>query len=1023
MLARSMASFAFDNRTRQKVRDRRPSRRRAHKRAGARFERLEMRSMLSAVSWIGPATGGNWDVAANWSGHTVPGAGDTVTVNTGATAATIVVRPGDSEAIASLTTGANDSLSLRGGVLSVSATCTLKGPIDVTLAGARATLDYGVLAVAGAAALNDSIDVSLADGYSPGSFDNFQPLLFGSRTGTPTVTVPAAEADFLTSTSLYVVPAGSKSITVTTAADDMGGAIAGQTTLRDAIAAANASANPIELIDFDIPTGDSGYSNSAHVWTISATAALPALTGHAIIDATTQPGYVGKPVVQLSGASAGSGVDGLDLNGGHSRVSGLVINQFKGDGIHLSNAGYDTITADYLGTDPTGATASPNGANGVELTGASNSFIGQAVPGAGNLISGNTADAVFVDAASSQNVVAGNLIGTNATGETGLGNTVNGVEIRGFDNTVGGTTSAARNVVSSNGAFGIFLNAFNPADPAVPSAYDNLVEGNLVGTDATGSNPLGNAADGVELQSGTYGNTIGGTAPGADNVIAASSGHYSGLVVDTTSHNNTIEGNFIGTNAAGASLGNPGGVYIFGPDNTIGGNAPGAANTIANNIYGVVIDGGAQNLISRNSIFANTALGIDLFSGGNNNQAAPVLAAAYSGAGTTVSGSLTSAANTTYTVEFFANPAGTSQGQTYLGTTTVTTGAGGVADFNVTLPSALTANEPVVTATATDPANNTSAFSNAVTAQPGRPAGITSAASATFLIGQSHSFTVTTVGSPTPVLSESGVLPSDIKFVDNGNGTATLSGTPSLADFGVYTVTVTAHNGVGNDATQSFTLTVGLATQNENFLASVYLSILHRPIDEASLEYWSRRLDQGLPRSQVVSAIDHSAEYYAKIIITPAYEAYLGRAPDSAGVAWWTLLMEFGLTDEELDANFLASPEFYQHNGGTNQGWIDGLYEQVLGRPADQQGGTYWLRQLNRGESRYDIALGFETSQEVEAQRVTNDYQTFLGRQPSAKELDNWLDQLPFRATDEDVITALVSSAEYYQEHSGKLSH
>ncbi len=86
---------------------------------------------------------------------------------------------------------------------------------------------------------------------------------------------------------------------------------------------------------------------------------------------------------------------------------------------------------------------------------------------------------------------------------------------------------------------------------------------------------------------------------------------------------------------------------------------------------------------------------------------------------------------------------------------------------------------------------------------------ITSASSTTFTAGTAGSFTVTTTGTPTPSLSETGTLPSGITFHDNGNGTATLSGTASAA--GTFPITITASNGIGSAATQSFTLTVNQA--------------------------------------------------------------------------------------------------------------------------------------------------------------------------------------------------------------------
>ena len=105
--------------------------------------------------------------------------------------------------------------------------------------------------------------------------------------------------------------------------------------------------------------------------------------------------------------------------------------------------------------------------------------------------------------------------------------------------------------------------------------------------------------------------------------------------------------------------------------------------------------------------------------------------------------------------------------------------------------------------------------------QTNQASAITSAASITFTLSQPGSFTVTTTGSPTPSLTESGSLPTGVTFTDNMNGTATLAGTPG--SFGTFSITITAHNGVGTDATQSFTLTVGQAPSMTSANGAIFL--------------------------------------------------------------------------------------------------------------------------------------------------------------------------------------------------------
>ena len=123
------------------------------------------------------------------------------------------------------------------------------------------------------------------------------------------------------------------------------------------------------------------------------------------------------------------------------------------------------------------------------------------------------------------------------------------------------------------------------------------------------------------------------------------------------------------------------------------------------------------------------------------------------------------------------------------------------------------------TFTVTDNANLTDPTppTRTITVNNTQAAAITSAGSTTFAVGTAGTFTVTTTGTPTPALSETGALPSGVTFNDNGNGTATLGGTPAAGTAGSYPITIKAHNGVGTDASQSFTLTVNGGSGSSNF--------------------------------------------------------------------------------------------------------------------------------------------------------------------------------------------------------------
>ena len=229
-----------------------------------------------------------------------------------------------------------------------------------------------------------------------------------------------------------------------------------------------------------------------------------------------------------------------------------------------------------------------------------------------------------------------------------------------------------------------------------------------------------------------------GTAPASRNVISGNAG--AGIQLNNTT-NNQIFGNFIGTDISGGlPLGNSGnGISALGSsnNNSIGGTIAGAGNTIVFNNKGISISGGTGNAVLGNSIFSNTGLGIDLSDdgsvtandpcdvdmGANNLQNFPDLTSAQpAGGNTIITGNLNSTQNTTFRVEFFSSTAcdgsGNGEGQVFIGSTSITTPASGCdAVIAVTLSVAVPVGN-VITATATDPSNNTSEFSHCVVVMP-----------------------------------------------------------------------------------------------------------------------------------------------------------------------------------------------------------------------------------------------------------------------------------------------------------------
>jgi len=365
---------------------------------------------------------------------------------------------------------------------------------------------------------------------------------------------------------------------------------AGPGSLRQAIADANAAAAPPHNINFAIPGGG--------VQTIALATVLPSITAPAIINGTSQTGFAGIPLIQLSGNNTvGNGLI-LAAGSGGSTVRGLIINGFTTAGISVESNG-NTVSGNYIGLDATGTLPRPNGVFGIAIQpGFTGNIIGGPNPGDRNVISGNTTFGVII--AGGSNSVQGNFIGTNAAGTAAVANIGAGVVIQdATNNIVGGSTAAARNIISGNGTGAVI---------AGTAAINNQLLGNYIGTDVSGTNAVANSV-GVAVQGGANNNTIGGSVTGAGNVISGNAS--SGISIVDNSSSNAVQANFIGLNAAGTALSNGAGVIIDNAlNNTIGGNTAAVRNIISGNVgSGTSISGvGATgNTVRGNFIGTNTA--------------------------------------------------------------------------------------------------------------------------------------------------------------------------------------------------------------------------------------------------------------------------------------------------------------------------------------------------------------------------------------------------------------------------------
>jgi CSLREA domain-containing protein len=366
----------------------------------------------------------------------------------------------------------------------------------------------------------------------------------------------------------------------------------GVCTLRAAIMEANYYGGPIDTITFNI----SGAVPVDRKITINTE--LPAITTQTTIQG---PNILDGARIVLDGN--GGNYNGLIISYNNCVVRALGIRNFGKNGIYVNGTSMitgTTIAGSTLGT--TTSMLSGNGMNGIYLKNAGSSVIGGDNASDRNIISRNTGSGIYIEDGGT-NVVRGNYIGTDAAGTVDHGNGGSGIEIDESEgNTIGGSTSARRNIISGNDRFGVEI-----------MADQNYVQGNYIGTDSSGTLAIPNQQFGVAVISYSdtifYDNQIGGTVPGEGNLISGNGG----AGVHLQNANATlIQGNVIGLNATQtAALPNSTGItFASGSDNFIGGTAIGAGNVIAGNTtQGISVSNNSttNNKIQQNRIGVNAS--------------------------------------------------------------------------------------------------------------------------------------------------------------------------------------------------------------------------------------------------------------------------------------------------------------------------------------------------------------------------------------------------------------------------------
>jgi Dockerin type I domain len=356
----------------------------------------------------------------------------------------------------------------------------------------------------------------------------------------------------------------------------------GEGSLRQAILDANATPG-LDTIVFNI--------SGPGVKIIQPASPLPVIAESVLLDATTQAGYVGTPLIELDGSNILNIQNGIAFATNSSLLVGMSIINWRGAGILITGSN-NRVESSFIGLRSDGLTEAGNGI-GVQLAnGATSNMIGGFTATSRNVISGNLVYGIEVSGSNTfENVISGNFIGTDVNGSTAVGNAGSGVSITAgaSRNVIGGSTPTSRNIISGNRQ-GVILN---------DNGLGNVVQGNFIGTNSDGTFAVPNSDTGVIIGSGQF--LIGGSTIGAGNLISGNAAY--GVAVLGGSQ--TIQGNTIGLQTDGISpLPNNTGVYIaFSSGNEIGGTAVGAGNVISGNTSrGVHLRGGSSNQVLGNRI-------------------------------------------------------------------------------------------------------------------------------------------------------------------------------------------------------------------------------------------------------------------------------------------------------------------------------------------------------------------------------------------------------------------------------------
>jgi hypothetical protein len=257
--------------------------------------------------------------------------------------------------------------------------------------------------------------------------------------------------------------------------------------------------------------------------------------------------------------------------------------------------------------------------------------------------------------------------------------------------------------------------------------------------------------------------------------------------------------------------------------------------------------------------------------------------------------------------------------------------------------------------------------------------------------------------------------------------TYSVVGTHTYNDEGKFAIHVTVTD-ESTSATMATTATLleellpgGVrGTANERYISELYRDLLHRAVEPGGLAFWDNLLGQGESRAQIAQQIIAAGapfEYY-RTIVNGLYETYLHRAADPNGLQFYANLMHNGATAEQIAGSIVASLEFAQRSGSTNDGFLSELYLDALHRPIDAGAETYFSNLLAQGATRGDVAAMVFASHEYHGDLVDSLYLEYLDRPSDAGGRAAFTTELDNGATDQQLTVQLVASDEYFAKTS-----